>query len=107
MANAEEGEMKKWTIKLIRAPKDPLEVPLFANHVIVSHTPNEFLLHFVYVDIDKAEEAAKSQADELEVPVAVSVSLSPGVTRDFLKALQENIGKFQEKLALMQKESEG
>ena len=107
MANAEKGEIKEWTLKLIRTPKDLLAVPLFANHVIVSNTPNEFILHFVYIDADKAEEAAKSQAAELEVSVVVSVGLSPDSTKNFLVALQDNIGKFQKKLALMQKESEG
>lgn len=103
MANAEEGKVQEKVIKLIRVQKDPFEVPLFANHVIISHTPHEFLLHFVYLDTDKMEAVVKSQAAEVEVPVVVSVGLSPDCTKNFLEALQDNFDKFQTKASMIKK----
>lgn len=109
MANAEEGKVQEKTIKLIRVHKDPFEMPLFANHVIVSHTPHEFLLHFVYLDTEKMEEAVKSQAAEVEVevPVVVSVGLSPDSTNNFLEALQDNFDKFQTKASMIKEIRKG
>ncbi len=65
--------------------------PQYSNYLSISHTPNEFILSFCYIDPAKMK-----RGEEQEVPAEAfsRIVVTPSLLPQIIKALQTNLEKY-------------
>lgn len=93
------GEQEKEvTVKLRMVEPGDKPVPLlYSNFVQVNHTPWDFTLHFGNFSVPPEKPTLPKGATEvqLEVKAVARITVSTGLIKMLLKALQENIARYE------------
>lgn len=71
---------------------------IFANEMTASHTNREFFISFYrlepYMVIDEEDKAALLEKENIDAVMVSRIVVTPDFAKAILKALQENIDKF-------------
>ncbi len=71
--------------------------PLYANAIMVNHTPWDFAIHFTHVIIPARAPVGSSGTVEIEGKSVASISFPVTLVRGFIEALQTNLDRYEEK----------
>lgn len=88
----------------IRVP-DELEAGAYANFLSVWHTGHEFTLDFCVTLPPQTEQDPETGQAVVAVPARVSarVKVPPTLAFDIIRALNDNLGKYEDKFGLIRK----
>jgi hypothetical protein len=93
-----ENVQKSLKIKL-NLPQE-LRHGVYANYMIVQHTPYEFQVHFAYIM------PSQEGSDAIEADVVAKVNIPTELMPGMIRALEENFQKFRENVKKTEKETE-
>ena len=98
---------KKIRVKIVPQYPEDIDRPLYCNYAQVRFTPNEYLFDFGFVDPVNVDENQMQNEDEISAMVLSRICMNHDVARDFLRALQENMQKFDEISSKIKRISKG
>ena len=88
-------EKKTATGKIVYPEVTEEERPLYANAILVNHTPWDFSLHFSHVVTPIAAKAAPSGQEEVKAKKVAVISIPATLVRGLLNALQTNLDQYE------------
>lgn len=77
--------------------------PVYSNHVLVSHTPHEFVISFCYFDHAKL---TNGESPKIDAECFSRIIITPSFLPILIKTLNENQERYNEKLKIEIKKAE-
>ncbi len=87
-------------IRIVYPYNEEMPDDIYSNNVRVAYGPDDFILYFAKVDPPPVLDGEEYKDDKIKAKIVARIRLTPTVTKGLIRALSENIKKYEEKVKI-------